>query len=204
MVPKRSTFQERNEKVFCYLILLETHQLFVTVMIGVTTIYTLPAIIKQEIPKTLYTVLDFIPAVLLVALLLLNYNKRFAQWRERFSKQFDFITKKLNVLIFGLSLLRYVIFSHQFYFLLIVFDVEISYWLALQAIAGMYLISSMIPMLSLFDFVVKGSVAVTIFSLLGVSPLIILTITTLMWILNFVLPAILGSYYVLTFKPVAT
>jgi hypothetical protein len=33
-----------------------------------------------------------------------------------------------------------------------------------------------------------------------VSELIILSIVTMMWILNFVLPSILGSYFVLSYK----
>ena len=56
-------------------------------------------------------------------------------------------------------------------------------------------------MLSLFDVVLKGTVAVWVFSYFNIEPLTILSITTLMWIFNFVLPAIIGSYFVLTFKP---
>ena len=47
----------------------------------------------------------------------------------------------------------------------------------------------------------KGTVAIWIFSFYNVQPIIILSITSIMWLLNFVLPAIIGSYFVLTFKP---
>lgn len=99
------------------------------------------------------------------------------------------------------AFVRFVIFSHQFYFLLLIFKVEITYLEAITAISTMYLCSSTIPMLSLFDIVLKGSIAVFIFSFLQTSTLTILTITTCMWILNFVIPAIIGSYFVVTFKP---
>ena len=56
-------------------------------------------------------------------------------------------------------------------------------------------------MLSLFDVVLKGSVAIWVFTFFNIEPLTILSITTIMWLLNFVLPAIIGSYFVLTFKP---
>ena len=82
------------------------------------------------------------------------------------------------------------------------FGIDIPYLKALSLIASVYLISSIIPMLAMFDFVVKGSVAVFIFSFWGCPPLIILSVTTLMWLLNFVFPAVIGSYYVLKFKPV--
>ncbi|WP_252191103.1 hypothetical protein [Polaribacter sp. Q13] len=121
-----------------------------------------------------------------------------------FDKASNFIKKiplNLNVKVGVLSMLRFVFFSHQFYFLLLIFKVDISYIDAISAITSIYLIASIIPMLSLFDVVLKGSVAIWVFSFFNIEPLIILSTTTLMWILNFVLPAIIGSYFVLTFKP---
>ena len=105
----------------------------------------------------------------------------------------------LNTAIY--SFLRYVIFSHQFYFLFIIFNINISYLDAITAITSVYFIASIVPMLSLFDVVLKGTVAVWIFSYLNLEPILILSITTLMWIFNFVIPATIGSYFVLTYKP---
>ncbi len=60
--------------------------------------------------------------------------------------------------------------------------------------------ASIIPMLSLFDVLVKGSIAIIIFSFYQVNEASILAIVLLMWIFNFVLPSIVGSYFVLTFS----
>jgi len=65
----------------------------------------------------------------------------------------------------------------------------------------MYLITSLIPMLFIFDVVVKGSVAIWLFGYLNVPELSILSVVSLMWILNFVLPSIVGSYFVFNFNP---
>ncbi|HLT54285.1 MAG TPA: hypothetical protein VKZ97_10350, partial [Flavobacteriaceae bacterium] len=54
--------------------------------------------------------------------------------------------------------------------------------------------------LFIFDVVVKGSVAVYLFDFAGVNELVILSTTTLMWLLNFVLPSVFGSYFVLNFN----
>lgn len=110
------------------------------------------------------------------------------------------ITTKTLVSGFILSLLRYLVFSFQFYFLLHVFGVELSCFHAMISITSMYLIASIIPSIFIFDVVIKGSVAVYIFTTVGLNEFSILSIILLMWILNFVLPSILGSYYVLTFK----
>ncbi|MEM6718489.1 MAG: lysylphosphatidylglycerol synthase domain-containing protein [Bacteroidota bacterium] len=105
---------------------------------------------------------------------------------------------------FSLAVIRYLIFSHQFYVLLLFFGLNTSYWLAMSTITAMYLITSLIPMLFIFDVVVKGSVAVWLFGYLNISELNILCVVSLMWILNFVLPSIVGSYFVLKFTPVRT
>ena len=98
------------------------------------------------------------------------------------------------------SIVRYLIFSFQFYFLLTLFDINLPYSNAMVFITSMYLLASIIPSIFIFDVVIKGSVAVYIFSFIEVNHLVILSVVTLMWILNFVLPSIFGSYYVLNFN----
>jgi hypothetical protein len=51
----------------------------------------------------------------------------------------------------------------------------------------------------IFDWLVKGSVAVSLFGFFGVDELVILSITSLMWMLNFALPSLVGMIFVLTF-----
>ena len=112
------------------------------------------------------------------------------------------LSMKNNKLVLFTSLLRYLVFTHQFYFLMLCFKIDISYVHAISAISSMYLIASCIPILSLFDAALKGSVAVVVFSLFGIDSLLILSITTLMWLFNFAFPAIIGSYFVLQFNPI--
>lgn len=98
------------------------------------------------------------------------------------------------------SVVRYLIFSFQFYYLLRLFDVSINYFEALSVISSMYLLSAIAPSIFIFDVVIKGGIAIYLFGLIGVSETIILFIVTAMWILNFVLPSVIGSYHVLNFK----
>ncbi|WP_308993193.1 lysylphosphatidylglycerol synthase domain-containing protein [Mariniflexile litorale] len=108
--------------------------------------------------------------------------------------------KKLITYGFGLSLLRYLIFSFQFYYLLTIFEIQTSYLHAITIITSMYFLASIIPSIFIFDVLIKGSVAVYLFSFVGVNSFTILCIVTLMWIFNFVIPSILGSYFVLNFN----
>jgi len=93
-----------------------------------------------------------------------------------------------------------LIFTFQFYYLLVLFGIDMSYLEAMSAIACMYILSSIIPSIFIFDVIIKGGVAVYLFGLIGVSESIVLSIVTFMWILNFVLPSVIGSYHVLKFK----
>ena len=120
---------------------------------------------------------------------------------EKARNYMNTIPLQLNIKICLISFLRFIVFSHQFYFLLFIFKVDISYIDAISAITSVYFVASIVPMLSLFDVILKGTVAVWVFTYFNIDALTIVSITTIMWIFNFVFPAIIGSYFVLTFKP---
>jgi hypothetical protein len=104
---------------------------------------------------------------------------------------------KKNIL---LGTCRYVVFSHQYYFLFLAFDVDLPYFTLIATIAVVYFLASSLPTFQFLDFAVKGSVAIYFFKFLGVNEWIVVFISTLMWFLNVVLPVVFGSYYVLNFK----
>lgn len=110
---------------------------------------------------------------------------------------------KIKIKTLAYSLFRYLVFSHQFYFLLRIFNVEADYFMLMSLIFSTYFIASVIPGLAIFDWVIKGSVAVVVFGLIDANPLTVVTITTFMWLLNFSVPALLGSIFVLNFKMIA-
>jgi len=143
------------------------------------------------------------PALLLifVGLMLLVIFMFKAQFYNHRAKQL-YCAIKLSIMINTLliSLLRYLIFSHQFYSLMLVFNLQINYFMSMMAIFSMYFLASVVPTFSLFDWAIKGSVAVFVFSFLEVNALAILEISLLMWMLNFALPALWGSVFVFQFK----
>ncbi len=100
-----------------------------------------------------------------------------------------------------LAICRYLVFSHQYYFLFLAFDVDLPYITMMASIAAVYFLASSLPSFQFLDFAVKGSVAIFFFEKLGVNEWIVVFITTLMWFLNVVLPVVIGSYFVLKFKP---
>lgn len=100
-----------------------------------------------------------------------------------------------------LAIFRYMVFSHQYYFLFLAFDVDLPYLTMMASIAAVYFLASSLPSFQFLDFAVKGSVALFFFEKLGINEWIVIFISTLMWFLNVVLPVVIGSYFVLKFKP---
>ena len=110
------------------------------------------------------------------------------------------IPKSIHQKNIFLAVCRYLVFSHQYYFLFLAFDVDLPYLTMMATIASVYFLASSLPTFQFLDFAVKGSVAVYFFGILGVNEWIVVFISTLMWFLNVVLPVIIGSYYVMNFK----
>ena len=110
------------------------------------------------------------------------------------------IPKKIHRKNILLGVCRYLVFSHQYYVLFLVFDVDLPYLTLISSIAAVYFLASSLPSFQFLDFAVKGSVAMFFFGKYGVNEWIVIFISTLMWFLNVVLPVVIGSYYVMRFK----
>lgn len=195
--------KEQRKEVLILNFIGNFYQLIVTVFIGLIGMLYLRQHFSDTITEEISIVATLSVVVIVLSFLFVEKILFLKKWRKKVTVRISFINDAPNQKALFISFLRYFIFSHQFYFLLLIFMVDISYWNALTCIASMYLIASIIPALSLFDFVIKGSVAVYVFSFFEVNPIIVLSTTTLMWILNFAIPAMIGSYFVLQLKPMS-
>ena len=119
---------------------------------------------------------------------------------EKLIHKINKIPKSIHQKNIFLGICRYLVFSHQYYFLFLAFDVDLPYSTLIATISSVYFLASSLPTFQFLDFAVKGSVAVYFFGILGVNEWIVIFISTLMWFLNVVLPVIIGTYYVLNFK----
>ena len=120
---------------------------------------------------------------------------------EKLIQKINEIPKSIHKKNIILGLCRYLVFSHQYYFLFLVFDVDLPYITLMANITAVYFLASSLPSFQFLDFAVKGSVAMFFFGKLGVNEWIVVFISTLMWFLNVVIPVVIGSYFVLKFKP---
>ncbi len=180
-----------------------TSQLFVTFFFGIVGLLYLLS--QMDLPFNALN--GLLMAALLVAPFLLYWVMRHFKWKikgysvEKLEQSFQKISRKVRMRTLLYATLRYLIFTHQFYFFLMIFNVDLPYLLVISAVFTTYFLSSIIPTMMIFDALIKGGFAVWIFGLLKVPELIVLVIVLAAWILNFGLPALVGSYFVLKYKP---
>lgn len=178
-------------------------QLTATIVFG--SIGLLYLINSYKLPISYYRILFFVVPLPLLVYFIYNYlsKKKYSIKGYSLSK-FKHLYSTLNtetiLKTILLSLFKYGVFAHQFYFLIWLFNIDIYYIEAMALITSMYILVSVIPTIFVLDLLVKGSIAVWLFSFVNANEFVVLTITTLMWLLNFVFPSIIGSYFVLRFK----
>ena len=193
-------FEKKDTKKVIFLNLIcNGIQMVLTVIFG---IFGLLYFNTQHAVITAQTVLLVFGALLLLIVILFSIKKITVKGYsiQKLIQKINEIPKSIHQKNILLGICRYIVFSHQYYFLFIAFDVDLPYLTLIATISSVYFLASSLPTFQFLDFAVKGSVAVYFFGILGVNEWIVIFISTLMWFLNVVLPVIIGSYYVLNFK----
>lgn len=177
-------------------------QLAVTIIFGMFGMIYLIRHFDIEVPNIPVIETSLLILLFFIVLIVIKNFK----WEKTKAKLLEYkeilkgIPKPVALKTFSYGVARYLSFSHQFYFLIYMFRIEIDYSTAIHLICASYLIASIVPSISIFDWAVKGSIAVWAFSFVGVNELSIIAITSIMWILNYALPSLVGSIFVLKFK----
>ena len=193
-------FDKSNTKKVIFLNLIcNGIQMILTVIFGIFGLLYFNAQYNVITTKTVMILFGicFLAFVILFSLKKINIK---GYSIEKLIHKINEIPKPIHQKNIFLGICRFLVFSHQYYFLFLAFDVDLPYLIAIATITSVYFLASSLPTFQFLDFAVKGSVAVYFFGILGVNEWIVIFITTLMWFLNVVLPVIIGSYYVLNFK----
>ena len=200
----KSLFFEKKirKKVILLNLVGNLTQLAVTFLFGIIGLTFFLTYFEVSIPYYKVRRLFYFFGVLIASFFIGKRALKKTKWNY-YKKAYSFykdisLASKINVLLF--SVLRYLIFSHQFYFLLLLFGIDVAYSTAIFLIFSMYFIATILPVMSLLDFVIKGGIAIYLFTFVGADELKILLVSTLMWLLNFVLPALIGAVYILFYQ----
>jgi uncharacterized membrane protein YbhN (UPF0104 family) len=102
---------------------------------------------------------------------------------------------------FGWALLRYLVFTLQFWLVTYIFQLNLSFFVTLMAIFVVFFAKTIIPALNfLGDLGVRETAALFVFGFFGVAPTAVIAATITLWLINIFVPVIIGTAWFLGFK----
>lgn len=121
---------------------------------------------------------------------------------------FSFYTRRELIIVLLYSLIRFFVFSLQFYILLRVFMVPIPYLPGLIVISIIFFVMTMIPSVAITELGIRGSVTLYIFGLFfaqsGIENLSIeigtVAASSTLWLINLAIPSLIGAIFVFNLK----
>ncbi len=111
--------------------------------------------------------------------------------KQVFNALSDFSTVEL-INIFLLSLIRYLVFSIQFYLVLIAFNIPLVSVNNILLIPVCFMLASFIPSILISEIGIRGAVAVFVFGTITNMEFQIIMASILLWMINVALPALIG------------
>jgi len=138
------------------------------------------------------------PLGLVAALLVYFHPGQFNGWLNKINKLQ--IENKLKLQLLGLSFLKYVVFVLQYTWAVKMLNipiVPIDLWIALGVL---FLLLSIIPSISLTDLVIRGQIIVVLLEPYYNNSLMLICLSTIIWAVNFLLPAIIGAFLLINFR----
>lgn len=112
----------------------------------------------------------------------------------------NFFNRKILLRILFYSLLRYLVFILQYIFLLHVLEVDIDGFVCFGLLAIFYLTMAILPTIGFTELPVRATTSVLILGLLSENILGIQAAALGIWIINLVVPSIIGSFFILRTK----
>lgn len=96
-----------------------------------------------------------------------------------------------------LSLARFVIFTSQYVILMLVILPDLPTISMVLMIFILFFVQAALPSLDIFDFSVRSFVASNLYAYITTQELAVMAIVSCIWFVNLILPAIIGSFFVL-------
>ena len=123
---------------------------------------------------------------------------------RKFFRVFAFYHSRELLTVLAMSFIRYLVFSTQFYLLLKLFDVSVPFTEAIMIISLIYFVMAVIPTVLITELGIRGSVSLYFFGIyfagsaadIDTVKFGVFAASTLLWVINVALPAVIGSLFV--------
>jgi hypothetical protein len=120
------------------------------------------------------------------------------KWNKHADKLADVSESKM-ITVYVISLVRYMVFPLQYFILFRMLDTSIDFSECLSMTATSYFLLAIVPTYAIAEIGARGSMNLLAFSELN-APFAVLSVTFLIWMINLIIPALIGSYQIARFK----
>ncbi|MCU0429217.1 MAG: flippase-like domain-containing protein [Cytophagaceae bacterium] len=119
-------------------------------------------------------------------------------WFQSFLKPIRTFSHGSVMPLFGMALLRHLVFCLQFGVLLWAAGVQVSIFVMLMGCSFVFLIKSIVP--TLLELGVREAAAIVFFGMLIENHQFILLASISLWVINFVFPSLVGAGFIFVWK----
>lgn len=165
-------------------------QLLITIVIGSIAVFIQPPFLIWIKWST--------PFILFGALFVYFQQIQFSGWVSFLNVLQIPTTVKTSLL--SISLLRYIVFLAQYYWVAQCLHMDIPFLDFWVAIAVLFLCLSILPTISITELVVRGQLILLLFAPFYQNTMLLIGLSTIVWVVNLLIPAIIGSFLLLNFK----
>lgn len=138
------------------------------------------------------------PFIAAAAFVIYFHPGNFTGWLKKLSLLQIKTTLKGQLVLF--AFLKYCVFILQYTWVITIFNIPIGtldLWVALSVL---FFCLSLIPSIAITDVVIRGQLIVLLLSPLYDNSLMLICVSTIIWVVNFLLPAIIGSILIINYR----
>ncbi|MFY0625741.1 MAG: flippase-like domain-containing protein [Reichenbachiella sp.] len=199
---KYINFEKKERSQSLALILVDRiSNMIPTLILGIVATVFLISLGVLHLSNLLIWVISLVVTIAIIGILISVFIQKN---KKRFLKYVNAILKIdwldfLSFLLLASS--RYLVFSFQFYLIMVWVGLDLSFWVLLLAIFWIFFIKTIIPDLTVFGDLVKREIsAITFFSLFLPSMELIILANVCIWIVNIIVPSVIGMFFLREYR----
>ncbi len=181
-------------------------QMFITVSVGMVAIFY-KSFYSSENSNITYLIITF-GILLILGFFWSILNVEVIQKKLSFLKWFKNIQEEqiirlpinLIITLFGYSIIRYLVFTFQFYFIYHSLAQNSEFFDVFMSISAYFMLTSAIPMISYIEPAIRAAIALFVFNGINNNEIVVILSSTIIWIINVVIPSLIGYIIILKEK----
>ena len=180
-------------------------QLFVTVVFGILSLFVFINTKNSNYQFIVFALVLSVAALFTLGLILVKLDKIYVwisqiKWLKKINLGEVTYPKPILLKLLFLSVIRYFVFSSQYVFLLQICGSKAGYFQLMIPVSISFMLTSIIPMISFIEVAVRAGIALVLFTNYVSNDLLIVTASSCMWLINIIIPSVIGYFIILGTK----